>query len=427
MRSKRYTPKAIAISLSPRERARVRVFGTTLLLATALIVVVLVAIASAQDSTTTDDTDTRDHLANLSTTEKEELRRKRDQFQQLDDVEKKRLRELHSTIASSPDRDRLEATMLQYHEWLKTLPGKERSELLKMPPEQKIAEIKRLMQEQRSQQFRKLVATPPEPNDVRAIFTWFDSYVEAHEAELLAMLPEQTQGRLKQVNIAGMRRKMLVMALHQNNNNDAEPNFPPPTPDDLAKLNERLSVQAKETLAKATNPDEKLKLVQGWLRAAMMSRMLPPQVSDERLMAYYRENRDRLQKEDAAKVDELETLPPEAFYQEVRNIYFRERGPDRWRGHWREGEDHPPGEWRGGRGDGRRDGEHGRDDRDGRGPGGNGPRRQRPNDGQNNGGGRPDRPQDEPRDGFHPPPPGDPLNPPQGEDLPIGPSPEETP
>ena len=289
-----------------------------------------------------------------------------------------------------------------------------------MPPEEKIAEIKRLMQERRSQQFRKLVATPPEPNDVRAIFAWFDSYVEAHEAELLAMLPEQTQGRVKQVNIAGMRRKMLVMALHQNN---AEPNFPPPTPDDLQKLNERLSPQAKETLAKATNPDDKLKLVQGWIRAAVMSRTLPPQVSEERLMAYYRENRGRLQKEDAAKVDELETLPPEAFYQEVRNIYFREHGPDRWAGIARDGEDRPPGEWRGGRGDGRRDGDRGRDDREGHGPSGNGPRRQRPSEGQDNADGRPDRPHGEPHDGFlQPPSPGDPLAVPPSDDFPPPPA-----
>ncbi len=362
----------IAAPIAARPWTNVRISAIAALLASALLLVALVAIAASQENA-----DERDRLANLSTTEKEELRRKRDQFQQLDDGEKSRLRELHTTLSSSPDRARLEETMLQYHEWLKTLPGKERAELLKLPTEQKLAEIKRLMQDQRSQQFRKLVATPPEPNDVRAIFAWFDSYVEAHEIELMAMLPEPMQNRVKQASHDGMRRKLLVGALYQNG---AEPKFPTPTPDDLQKLNERLSPQAKETLAKVTDPEEKLKLVQGWLRAAMMSRMLPPQISDERLMSYFRENRARLLKEDAAKVDELESLPPEAFYQEVRNIYFRERGPERWR-HRRDGDDGPPGEWHGGR-DGGRDGNRdggprGRDDRDGRGPGGNGPRRPR--------------------------------------------------
>lgn len=373
MQSKPTMSNAIAYSLSPTGRARVSVPGTTLLLATALLLAVLVAIASAQESTTTDDTATRDHLANLSTTEKEELRRKRDQFQQLDDVEKKRLRDLHSSIASSPDRDRLEATMLQYHEWLKSLPGKERADLLKLPPEEKIAEIKRLMQEQRSQQFRKLVATPPEPNDVRGIFEWFDSYVEAHEAELMAMLSESMQSRIRQVTIDSARRKMLAFAAHQTN---PDGKFPTPTGDDLRKLNERLSPKAREALAQVTDPEEKLKVVQGWLRAAMASRMMLPQVSHERLLSFYREQRDELSKLDPKKVEELEALPPEAFYQEVRSIYFRQRGP--WRGGHRQGDDRRDGPWHNGHDDRRGDGDHRRHDRDDRGPDGDGSRRPRP-------------------------------------------------
>lgn len=350
--------------------------------------------------------DGREHLANLSATEKEELRRKREQFEQLADAEKDRLREMHSAITSSPDRARLEATLLQYHEWLKSLPGKERSDLLQLPEEEKIAEIKRLMQEQRSLEFRKFVAKPPEPNDIRAIFEWFDSYVEAHEGELLAMLPEPMQTRVRQITIASVRRKMLALAAHQSN---PEGRFPAPTEDDLRKLNERLSPHARETLARAANPEAKLKLVQGWLHAAMASRLVQPQVSEERLMSYYREQREALSRQDPRKIEQLEALPPEEFYREVRDIYYRQRGA--WRvGPPREGEEHREGPGPRGRGDAPRiEGDRPRE------PFEHGDRSFRSRPGE----GRPAGPSpDERREGLLPPPTREEPRPLQGRDIP---------
>jgi hypothetical protein len=390
----------------------------------ALVAVPLLVTALAQDRK---EESQHDRVANLSLTEKEELRRKRDQFERLNDEEKDRLRRLHDAIAGSPDRDRLESVTLQYHEWLKTLSGKQKEDLLNLPESQKLDEIKRLMQEQRAQRLRDLVKIQLEPGDARAIFTWIDQYATRHEAEMLALLPEQARSRLTRMPASPMRRGMLMMALGQRP--EGSP-LPAPTDEELKQLAESLSAKTRATLDKVEGGEEKLKLVQGWMRAAFDSQHRPP-ASNERLMAFFKELRPELRPEE---LEELENLPRDQFYDKLRQRYSREhRG---WRGHRHDGEHRPPfggrdGDGpRGGRdGDGRRDrDDDGRND-EGRGPdrrprpdgpGPDGPRRESPRPDGPPGGlpheGGPS-PEGGPQRGFNRPPPED-------EPKPLPPAPE---
>lgn len=254
---------------------------------------------------------------------KDELRRKLETFDRLDQSEQDRLRDLHANLEASPDRQRLEGVMLQYHEWLTTLTANQRAGLLQLPAEEKIAEIRRLMQQQRQQEFQKLVETKLAPEDVKAIFGWLDYYVASHEQELLATLPESMRERLSQPNIPDiMRRRGLLMAMGSRTPGTQ---LPAPTEDDLAKLTDSLSEQARAAVDGVPSGEQKLELVRQWVRAAFASRFMPP-VSEERLTRYYREHQDDF---DPEKREELESLPPEQFFATMRRMYAQEH-----RGRW---------------------------------------------------------------------------------------------
>ncbi len=268
---------------------------------------------------------------------KEELRRKLETFDRLDQAEQDRLRDLHANLEASPDRARLEGVMLQYHEWLTTLTDKERADLLQLPAQKKVAEIRRLMQQQRQQEFQKLVETKLAPEDVKAIFGWLDYYVASHEQELLATLSDSMRQRLSQPNVPDvMRRRGLLMAM--GSRTPGAP-LPAPTEDDLAKLTGSLSEQARAAVDGVPSGEQKLELVRQWVRAAFASRFMPP-VSEERLTRYYRDHQDEL---DPQKREELESLPPEQFFAAMRRMYAQEhRG--RW-GHRGEGDHRGRGPW----------------------------------------------------------------------------------
>ena len=302
-------------------------YRVQLLLAVPIAVLVLLLLGAAQGQ----DDASRERLRNLSVAEQEELRRKSETFESLDEAEQDRMRELHVAITSSPDSDRLQSLVLQYHEWLKTLTAKDRADLLSLPPEKRINQIKKLMEEQRQQRFQELVRTQLSPEDVRAIFTWLDTYAKNHEEELMALLPETTRARVTQPNIPRlMQRKLMMMALGSRGN---EVQLPPPTEEELESLRQSLSENARKALLKLPQREQQLQLVRQWLRAAFASRMAP-QISRERLLAFYREYREKTN--DKQRVEEIDSLPHDEFYEEVKKLYYRSRG------HWR----------------GRRDGDH---------------------------------------------------------------------
>jgi len=319
-----------------------------------LVVLLVVASSGAEGE---QQAARRLRLEDLSLTEQEELRRKQELFNKLDETEQQRMRELHAAISASSNSQRLRDVMLQYHQWLKSLTGKQRADLLKLPPEERIEEINRLMEEQRERRFRDLVRTPLAPEDVRAIFGWLNHYASTHKDELLAMLPEQMRERISRPDVPPvMKVRMLLMALGHRRPNAS---LPSPTDEDLQKLRDSLSDEAKAALAEVPSRAQKLQLVRQWVKAAVASRMAP-QLSRERLLAFYREYRQRTP--DKQRVEELDSLPPDEFYEEVRKLYFRNRG------HWRsrhEGRDRRDGEQRDGekRDDEQRDDEQRRDGR----------------------------------------------------------------
>ncbi|MCA9269621.1 MAG: DUF2613 family protein [Planctomycetales bacterium] len=355
---------------TPRARSTAHMLGAAaagLLLGVALVVGVAGAAKEAQEPTA-DSQDPRDKIEALTVTEKEELRRKTEQFERLSDEEKNRLRSLHDELTASPDHERLEHVMLHYNNWLATLSGQERADLLKLPAGERLEEIKRLTAQQRAQRFREAVGTPLEPADVRVILAWLDNYVEQHEAELLATISEPIRSRVQQVQSAEIRRKMLLMSLGRRT---IGVDLPAPKDEDLRKLISGLSQKTQETLKLAPQREQKIKLLQEWVRAAVWSRGLP-QVSDETLLRFYREHRQRF---DRQRQEELDSLPPEMFYQEMRKYYLQSRmfgrphrdgegGGPPWlpdgKPPWGEG---PPGGFPPPDGRDRRPGEHGGGDR----------------------------------------------------------------
>jgi len=313
------------------------------------------AVARADDGTADDElASRRERLENMTEAEKEELRRKKERFDALDPDEKRRLHGLHDEICRHQHADRLRRVMGLYYEWRKTLTPGQRAELSSLPPEKRIERVKQLMQQQQARQIRELVNTPLTPEDVRAVFTWLHEYAQRHEAELLALLPDDAKRHLERIKDAKMRFRVLLFALQRHRSGSKAP-----TPDEqeFERLAERLSKEARKALESVEDNDKKFLLVQQWIRAAMVSRMMPA-VSKETLQKFFAEDLTQAERE------HLEGLPQDRAHAELRKKYYEHRFK-RPGGHWR-----PPFHQRPGGGSGgphrRPGGPHG--DRRGDGP-----------------------------------------------------------
>lgn len=318
--SARPTGAASVAARSPRPARRIATAAGVALAACAGLLILLVA--GGADGTAEDG---REHLANLSPSEQAALERKREAFEELDESERQRMRMLHAAISASPDNERLRSVMRNYYEWLKTLTNKQRADLLQLPPQQRIDEIKQLIEEQQQKPFRDLVRTELEPQDVRAIFGWLNHYVENHEEELRAMLPEGERRSISQMRgPPSMRRGRLLMALGSR---ELDAQLPAPTDEEIQKLDGELTDKATKALAEVATREDKLRLVREWVRAAFASRMAP-RVSHEQLMEFYQKFKERT--DDETLIERLDALPPDEFYEAVKPLYFRSRG--HWRG-----------------------------------------------------------------------------------------------
>ncbi len=344
--------------------------------------------------------DQRARLETMSAEEKEQLQRKKERFEALSEAEQKRLRELHAEVASAPESDELLAVMTRYNEWLKTLSSAVRAELLSLPPDERIKRIKEIKQDQERQRFREFANNLPE-RDMNIVYSWIEEFVGRNEEAYLERTPGEFRRRLQQMNETE-RRKALVGGLIWRRWDDDSPK---PSEIEISELLPQLSEETRREVARATTNEEKLLVIRTLVRAAVLSKVLPPITDEQRQQVFA--------KLSSVERERLEQMAPDMMRRELTRMYhaqqFRER--DGWRG-WG-----PPGSGGPRFGPGRRD--DGRDGpREGRGEGGRDDRRDGPRGEGRREFGRGERPE------FGPPP-GPPRRPPPMEEPPMEPPAEE--
>lgn len=260
-------------------------------------------------------TQRRARVSSMSTAEKENLRRNYERFTQLDGAARQELRNLHSEIAASPDRERLTSVMRLYHEWLQTLSASERLQLLDLPADQRVRAIKKLIERQEREKFQTLVQRSLTVEDREVMVDWL--------AELaLKQLPPGEQQRLRAID-QPLRRRMETLAVFRRRmggmNDGRFLERLKPSVEDRRELIARLSQPAQEALAAARDDPEKRMLIQNWVNAALFSRRgNRPGVAPEELDGFFANL-------DAAERDYLDNLPPDRKRDELEQLYLRSR------------------------------------------------------------------------------------------------------
>lgn len=266
------------------------------------------------ESTDRESRSPREKLESLPPAEKAELSRKCDRFYRLAPEVQQRLRDLHHSLENCPDGEHLRGVMERYTQWLKTLPSGQRSELLSLPPKERIAEIRRLMEERERSQMRHFIPTELTDEDLQAIGDWLDEFIEQHEAELIEAVPRFRE-RIKAMHDAQKRRLLLYVALRMSPQKDLFK----PSKEEIERLEGQLSADAQKKLQDSRREGTLGELAQRWMRAALYSKHLSPPVSREELSKFFHEVLDARQRE------YLESLPRQRMEFELSRMFQANR------------------------------------------------------------------------------------------------------
>lgn len=288
-------------------------------------------------------------LEAMTSPQRDELRQKKDFFDDLPRAERERLRDLRKQIEDAPDREDLLAVMVRYSEWLKSLSWEKQDELKRLPTEQRIAAIKEILEQQEKQRFSELMRRKLPPEDYGVILEWFNTVMSSNFERLLNTVPPEDRARLNGVTDPFRRRMEVLRILRKLSGDQGRRPLEGMeiTSKHMEQLTDRLSPEAQQLLKEASDDDQRRAIVRDWVSAATWSRFVP-RVSDDDLRRF-------LEKEaDPELRHYLENLPRDRMMSELRRIYslsrYGGRPSDGGRRHFRPWRgDGPP---RGGRGPG---------------------------------------------------------------------------
>jgi hypothetical protein len=279
-----------------------------------------------------------ERLKKLSADEKEDLRRKKNRFDELHAAEQQRLRDLHASITSDPQAQELAKTVKNYHRWLATLDSAQRIAVQdEKDPTKRIAKIKEVLQAQEERRFREFVRDFSEslqPDDKETFYKWFGDFVERHEKHIVKHMPDDVRRRYSEAKEAddSKRRRDQLMRSWSYQYRENESVTPAPTAEDIGKLLASLSEKARQPFFA---PEQRQSRVIVFMRAAAFSRSVP-QVSKDELMKFYASL-----KPDDPRRQRLESLDGgEDFLPELRRVWVMDRWSERGPGGG------PPGKFR---------------------------------------------------------------------------------
>lgn len=281
--------------------------------------------------------DTREEwLDTLEDEHRIELRAKFNRFQTLSLSQQERLRALHAEIASAPDADRLQETMLTYQHWLNGLPASEQFELRELEINDRLRRISQMIEQQSKE--RLLTLTEEE---LVTLYHELRPQLEAIRARVLRDRAEDEQsGRRKRSS----RERFWEFLSRRNLEQAMElmDTIRRVLPEDKAEAFMRLSL-----------PQKRIQLM-AWMREASWlttegRRPGPGKggkgISDQELERFF------VEEVDAATKETLLALPQDKMERQLRRMYegslpmrgFESSPEDQWRDDGPRG-DRPRGE-----------------------------------------------------------------------------------
>jgi len=249
----------------------------------------------------------------------EEIRRKREVFEEVSAEKQQRLRDLHREIEEDAKSAELRETLQRYSAWLRTLPAGRRAELLSLSADERLTQVRQLLEQQRREQEQRMPRPPSgrslKGDDMAALTTWIDDLLVRHEDEIMNLIPVGFfRDRLRQTTEPHRRRPILLFTLSRRLAEGGSPlGFP--TEADYQALAKELSPAARQELETLPTPKEQGELVFEWARTQYFTQFQPQQPSREELEKYFREE---MSANDRAW---LEGMPPERFARELRRHF----------------------------------------------------------------------------------------------------------
>ena len=249
----------------------------------------------------------RERILAMSPDEQADLAKKQKWFNDLDEVEQFRIRQLHKYIEQAEDGEQLRQIMHRYCLWLETLHQITRSELLDMSTAERLERVKKLLRESR---------------DKRGLRRWLVAFRSRVMQRAKADKPAPgTRGE------SDARRPDLLRAFWFERFPRGRTGPPRRPPDEeLANLRAELSHETGQRL-QSQSPDEQWRWVMGQLRdefsQEMMTRRLTgrhPEVSDAELTAFFESLPD-------ATREQFLSLPGNEMYTRLHEEYQKRRSP----------------------------------------------------------------------------------------------------
>lgn len=265
----------------------------------------------------------RDQIEQLTPEQKLQLQQKKARFESLTSAEQQRLRDLHGQLEVHAGSDELMQVLRRYDLWLSSLPSGERARLLAMPPDERIQQIRKKKREFEESLFGQLSSSRLNPDDVRLLFDWLDKLIADQEDGLRGRLDPRTAAWLGKIPEGPRRRFMILGSLLRERGPEG---LPQPSAEQIDTLVKQLSVEAQEKFRTQTTSTEQQALVRQWIQIALLSRWLPPPVSEKELQRFFVEDLS------AEERESLERRPRDELSHELRRRYFhyqlRRRMPD---------------------------------------------------------------------------------------------------
>ncbi|MGY8733542.1 MAG: hypothetical protein ACKVK0_15490, partial [Pirellulales bacterium] len=117
-------------------------------------------------------------LSQWSARERAKLQQKQTRFEQLEENEKRDLRQFHESLQKDPARDQLTQIMHSYTLWLLALPSVERRRILSLSRKERFVEVEKIVSDQKASRFKELLNSRLDFDDLSVVADWMNDWMK---------------------------------------------------------------------------------------------------------------------------------------------------------------------------------------------------------------------------------------------------------
>jgi hypothetical protein len=264
-------------------------------------------------------------LSQWSARERAKLQQKQTRFEQLEENEKRDLRQFHESLQKDPARDQLTQIMHSYTLWLLALPSVERRRILSLPREERFVEVEKIVSDQKASRFKELLNSRLDFDDLSVVADWMNDWMKTDKVnvsklalEVIGNLGEEIRQRISSIQDPVARLRMTIFASLEKIGMQKWTEMFPQWQKKTDQLLSKISPTALEIYEEAQGEREQLQLVMQWAHNAFLAKRFNwMNVDDHMLAKFYQEELS------AKDRDMVDRLPAEQYKATLRRLYFR--------------------------------------------------------------------------------------------------------